>query len=472
MPTTSIINYSDESEFSYDDTLIEFNAGQMCLLNQFDALGPDRIIAGRLLDNTVAFSDAPATFDLQNGATFDAGTGLNLTGNFTNRRMQVSGSGNMDQIDSTGCIYLKFIPDFNGTPSSPISIFAMSDNSGYQSNQPNYMNLELQSSGFFRLSVRDNAGSYIINNHTFDFYSFVQGSVNSIQLNIDFSSGNTRLYVNGVQLGGVLSATGTRDGANYNAIGSDQNGRTDHYVRDFFAFSEPQPVLPISLVPPTTDFATSDPVAEYTTPFTMDSLISFADTSTNENPPLTDVRFILNISGIDTYWDGLAWVSSDGSYAQSNDAVDIDANASSLDLTGGKDVRLKVILHSNDGSQTPCSDQTTLVYSLSQPSDVINTCSINFSTVDLFGKPVNNTEIIVEADDLGQTNSNSVVFKGAKSFTNYNGLATLSVTETATTNTTATIKFRYLDVDGIVKERKFTGITIPNQSSVNFVDLI
>ena len=150
----------------------------------------------------------------------------------------------------------------------------------------------------------------------------------------------------------------------------------------------------------------------------MDNFISFQDTSVNENPPLTDTRFILNISGVDTYWDGANWVSSDLTYAQSNNAVDVNANLDDLDLSGGKDIKLKIILHSQDGSQTPCDDQTTLIYSLATPPDSVSVCSVNVSSLDVFGKPVNNMRIEVIPED-GQVLSRSVVLNSGVAFTNW-----------------------------------------------------
>ena len=81
-----------------------------------------------------------------------------------------------------------------------------------------------------------------------------------------------------------------------------------------------------------------------------------------------EVRFILNFNSADFYWDGASWSSSDGSFAQSNTAADVNANISSFDLSAGGTAKWKTILHSNSGSTTPSITSLTFCYNFFIPS--------------------------------------------------------------------------------------------------------
>lgn len=79
------------------------------------------------------------------------------------------------------------------------------------------------------------------------------------------------------------------------------------------------------------------------------------------------VQFILTIQSQDTYWNGSAWVNSNGSLAQSNSAAVITTNAPTLNISQGVNLQIKALLHSNSGSTTPTITSVTVVYNFEEP---------------------------------------------------------------------------------------------------------
>ena len=68
----------------------------------------------------------------------------------------------------------------------------------------------------------------------------------------------------------------------------------------------------------------------------------------------TEIKYILSGDNgiIWYYWNGSAWVVSDGTYAKSNTVSELNAHLSTFPITSGT-FKFKAFLHSDDGTQTP-----------------------------------------------------------------------------------------------------------------------
>jgi len=109
-----------------------------------------------------------------------------------------------------------------------------------------------------------------------------------------------------------------------------------------------------------TGYSTDGPTILVNSGQLMDALYSFeADSSASGSDSVT---FALQVDGSTKYWDGASWVASDSTVAQSNSAADINANASALDVSDGATIKLKAILHSDDGTTTPTVTSATMGY--------------------------------------------------------------------------------------------------------------
>jgi hypothetical protein len=78
-----------------------------------------------------------------------------------------------------------------------------------------------------------------------------------------------------------------------------------------------------------------------------------------------EIRFILELSGINKYWDGLAW-SNSLTALDSNTLADFAGNLDSLDIAGGEDVRVIAVFVS-DGQTSPEIDSYEYNYSFYFP---------------------------------------------------------------------------------------------------------
>jgi len=98
----------------------------------------------------------------------------------------------------------------------------------------------------------------------------------------------------------------------------------------------------------------------------MDCLESFAAVDTVVGSNIT--RYLIAtynvVGGSATYrwWDGAAWSVSNGTYAETNTAAEINTNALALDLSSGYYVRFFAFLHSANGTETPEVESITYDY--------------------------------------------------------------------------------------------------------------
>ena len=78
-----------------------------------------------------------------------------------------------------------------------------------------------------------------------------------------------------------------------------------------------------------------------------------------------DIRLILSKGNYWYYWDGVAWVSSDGTYAQSSTIADIKTNITTFydNTTETRtETKIRIFLHSDTGTTTPVLDWMEFIY--------------------------------------------------------------------------------------------------------------
>lgn len=223
--------------------------------------------------------------------------------------------------------------------------------------------------------------------------------------------------------------------------------------------------------------------------FLTDELVDFnQDVSASGSDA---IKFILQIQNVDTYWNGSAWVTSDGTYAQSNLASQIVAHLATLDLSVGRTVKLKALLHSNDGSTTPSIGSSELDYDffISSPAEPSRCIAYAFLG-DMIGKetPVQSAILIVNLT-RAFAYGNRIIGPGIRKFAfNSNGYCETTAAYLQTTDATAsedglvetatpviapyTFTIQYKDSTGVEQNLTTTAISIPNQVSVNLNTLM
>ena len=98
-------------------------------------------------------------------------------------------------------------------------------------------------------------------------------------------------------------------------------------------------------------YPTDNPTITKATVINLNTLEGFFENATK--PSGTEVKYILKDGSTDKYFNTTTetWVESDGTYTQSNTAVEIDNNRRSFRSEGA--ISLVTFLHSDDGSATP-----------------------------------------------------------------------------------------------------------------------
>ena len=85
-----------------------------------------------------------------------------------------------------------------------------------------------------------------------------------------------------------------------------------------------------------------------------EDIINFTRDAELDGDDLNLIRFILIKNGVDYWHDGNDWIDSDGTYAESNCACDINTNIADYIAIGDRDeTQLKIFLHSELGISTP-----------------------------------------------------------------------------------------------------------------------
>ena len=215
-------------------------------------------------------------------------------------------------------------------------------------------------------------------------------------------------------------------------------------------------------------YSTDDPDIITISHIDADALVSFTEVSATK-PAGTDIKYILNVSGQDMYWSGIAWVNSDGTFAQSNTAAEINTNASSLDISQGVALKIRVLLNS-DGTDTPTIATISFSYDFFITRPIPNECIVygwlndvaaDVESVTVRGftfSPFFHTENIIAVDK-------QVVSA-------VNGLFEIPLVETETVDEVLNIEITYLLIDGSTKVFTYSNLTIPDKVSESLENIV
>lgn len=376
-------DFADDTGFTYDSDLAEFVAGQLQQKNK--RLADAILYASFNMDEDANWTDiGTGVGTLSDGATVSGGK-LDLTGYVANRRLSIEAY-NTSHNSQKGCMRCKFTPNYSGPPSQ-IQYIMQWRNGGLENNIQVLQN----TSRFMQAWIRDGVGGNILATASFGVFNFVAGQTYEIEFNWDCDLGEHRMFIDGVQQGTTQSGTGTRDnrvdqfdfGVYYNNL-----GQPDFYIDEFIYFNAVQHTA--NYTPDWSDIYEYDYVAnnvilpemEYTGAGALVTFDSF--TTTEGGSP----RFSLQIgrSGNYLYWNGSAWVTSDGTYSQANDKTTFNANLASLDIEGEIYGQFKI--HFDNSATQSSVDELTAsltaqIYPLTNPSAYISDATSLEELLDL-----------------------------------------------------------------------------------------
>jgi hypothetical protein len=319
-------DFADDTGFTYDSDLAEFISG-LRQKSQIDALSGADFNSDINLED---WSSGIITGTAYNGAAISSGK-LDLSGS-TNKYVDFDANNNAD-MQQTGCIKFKWTPKYSGAGSFQY-LFSIVEGAG---NANNRIRMYHQSTLLF-VAISDSAGGSIIS--FAEAFSPVADTEYEIELNFDITTGETRLFVDGNQLGTTQTGTGTRSSdIGLLRFGKDLNGNgnADFEIDDLIIFDTVQHTANYTKGYTVSDYQYSKtsvivPEMEHTGDGSIKLFNSFSATYTG------DIKILIEIdrSGNKLYWTGTAWAVSTDPYTEATDISVFIANCASLDVTDAK----------------------------------------------------------------------------------------------------------------------------------------
>lgn len=328
--------------------------------------------------------------------------------------------------------------------------------------------LQNQGGGVTRIRAREyTAAGAIITDHLVGTRTLAIGMDLELAFSFD-DDGNTSFFLDGIL--SVFNISGDGDFSDVDLLFGYEDTSNCNYTIDNFQFF-------------LTDFYTADytsPVPEPTTysieeetiftiiPLVVDELLDFICT---KDMMMGSVMNFININGDYYYYNGTAWVESNGTLMQANDSMTFQANLSTLPIIPGigATVQIASIMKSASGYTTPWIESYYIKYSYKFRADDINKCTVYGTVLDNAGDPIVGVIIVAQSNDKFYSGA----FIGPKSSatTNAKGKWSMSVVETETANTGVDFFIKY-DEDGEEIEFPFKDKVVPNLPTVKLSDLL
>lgn len=364
---------------------------------------------------------------------------------------------------NVGTIRFKYIPQYSGTPAADSQMMTVSDGIG---DFTNLINIIHAATGNIFFEVKDSAGINIFS--TFEnAWSVVLGQEYEIEMDYDFTAGDTKLFIDGVQFSITHTETGTRTATVGNVLIGVHYGLANGSSAMF------REVIFFDTVQHTSDFSSEIPRADQTQYSNTSPAIIMANAifanSLNlfsevvSKPATTDIKYVINVNGVDKYWAGSAWATSSG-VGQSNTASDISTNASSLSLSSSS-VKIKAYLISPIGNVRPTITSNTFNYGVA-PMPVTKTTVFGF-VYGIDGNPLSACKVSAKLSQK-QVYSSSLIMglDSVSTFTDNSGAFSLDLVETD--DMSSAKYFFTFEHDGW-KQSELK--EVPNVGSINYVDL-
>lgn len=344
-------NFGTPSDYTYNNTLIQIAASQANLLDLRPA-NSTFFVAGTTFHANWGNGVLTAT---SFGSAAIISNKISLSG--ANTYVSWVAASNVSLIQ-TGTIRLTVTPNYTGTPATPQHFYTSSASS---SDPANLIQIEHNSDGNIYVQMFDGVGAGLFT--VFGAFSPTAGTAYEIEFDFNISTGANRLFINGTQLGATDTTTGTRNsttgllysGSNFTS----SEMLPDYSLSNFILFSTVQHTTdyaPGAVISPTI-FTTTNPPISFTTQSLVNEPALGAITSITATITASGgdaVQFVVSLTqGVSLiYWNGTAWVPSDGTFSQTNTLAVLNTNLASLNLAAGN-FELYAVMHSVNGATTP-----------------------------------------------------------------------------------------------------------------------
>ena len=317
-------DFASDVGFTYDNTKAEFNAG---ILRQKDLRPVSSVLAATYTSSkNLNWSTAGSLVGTDIGAPLLSAGKLSCLGGGNNgvryESADIGASGNV------GAMKIKYTPNYSGTPATNYNIFEFAPVSGNNDR----MLVFHSATGTLRLSAYTSVGTAKHAAVPFGgVWSPVAGTEYEIELDWDTVAGVVRLFVNGVLNGSMpVSSYARGSDADRLYIGAGTSYfAADGYFDDALLFSTVQHTAGYTpgYTLPEFIYGASKIDGPNFTYSGLGSVLSIDDGSVVETG---SPRFIIGLK----YWNGSAWVVSNGTYAQANSFATALANLASFVASG------------------------------------------------------------------------------------------------------------------------------------------
>lgn len=354
MITLSIL-YNAAPSFVFDPALIEIS-GALARLKDIKPANAT-FYAGFHINENAEYGNGVLICTLNGGAAIVAGW-LDLTG----------GAGKWADYDAVlnadsqqvGCIRFKYKPNYSG----PSDKCLISINEIGGTGLANLIQIIQSSDGNIYWEIKDSSSNPIIVLSPLGAWSPVAETEYEFEMNYDITTGATRLFIDGVQLGATDTSTGTRTGVGILRLGIAWNltGISDGSFREVIFFNVVKHTANFASELPRLDqtqYSIYKPSIVMASGQNLKNLSSFAESVTK--PATTDIKYVLVVDSIEKFWNGSAWAVSSGA-AQSNTAAEILANVTTLGTGSGVSLKIKAYLISTNGNVRPVITSNTIIY--------------------------------------------------------------------------------------------------------------
>ena len=209
----------------------------------------------------------------------------------------------------------------------------------------------------------------------------------------------------------------------------------------------------------------------------VSSLISYSQTIVT--PINTDFGVVLKIDGILKYWDGLAWVTSDGSLAQSNTAAECNDNLDSLSFGSNSTVIPRWVLYSSDNTVTPTIETSSINYNFGGIAVDTTECIVYGYLKDIRGVAVAGAKLtfnlVFTGSKIYKEASSNIIFPSAVSvFTDAAGYFSIPLIRSSEFEEATTYKVSILN-RGETVDTGTSGIldfSVPDAMSKDITELL
>lgn len=368
-------DFASASGFVYDAAKAEFTAG---LVRQKDLTPSNSIMAGKMVTKDLNWHKEAAVTGTLNGVpTF--GTG----------KMVCTGAQGLyyDGVTNTiETIKFKYTPNYSGNPPGNINMVSIYNGT----NANNQFTLTHSPSGDnFRIGLYSATGGALYSIVTIggNSQALVAGTEYEFEVIIDSVNGVIRLFKNGVSVGTLNPGVFTRGtvASRYyvGAIPAVYN-QAEASFDDFIVFDNAQHTA--GYTPGYTVVDTIYAESEVELPnFSYTGIGTIQAVESSSFVEVGAPRY--TVGGF--YWNGSAWVASNGTYAQANTSATLIANLTSLTVTGASSVAASVIFPDSNTLSSVDSVMVTVTgqkYSLTGYAEPVQ--AIQVSALDSYTESV------------------------------------------------------------------------------------